>query len=166
MKTLHLVRHAKADSSGSIPKDYYRPLTSQGMMDAARMARNLAESGVNIDTIIASPAERTTRTAEIFADQLKFDSEKVVYHQELYDGRLQEYLAVINKIDESVTEAILVGHNPNISYIAEYLTGEAIGEVPTSGIVSIKFEINNWEEITKKSGKLLSFVSPNQTIGF
>jgi phosphohistidine phosphatase len=166
MKILHLVRHAKADSSGSTPKDFYRPLTSQGMMDAARMARNLTETGVKIDAIIASPAERTTRTAEIFADQLKFDSEKVIYHEELYDGRLQEYLVVINEIEDKNTEAILVGHNPNISYIAEYLSGEDVGDVPTSGIVSIQFDVKNWTEIVKKSGKLLAYVSPNQTFGF
>jgi phosphohistidine phosphatase len=166
MKTLHLIRHAKAEQADYSKKDFYRALTTSGMMDAARMARNLAETKPQIDLIICSPAERTTRTAEIFADQLKFDSEKVVYFEELFDGRLQEYLKVINEIGADKNEVILVGHNPNISYMAEYLTGNDIGDVPTSGIVSIVFENLNWAEISKKSGQLVSFVSPNQTFGF
>ena len=166
MKILHLVRHAKAETADISKKDYYRALTSAGMMDAARMARNLAETGVKIDAMICSPAERTTRTAEIFADQLKFDSEKVVYFEELYDGRLQEYLHIINEIKPENKEVILVGHNPNISYMAEYLTGADIGDVPTTGIVTIKFDNLQWAEVSKKSGHIQSYVSPNQTFGF
>jgi phosphohistidine phosphatase len=166
MKTLHLIRHAKAEQSDISIKDFYRALTSKGMMDAARMARSMADGGAKPDAIISSPAERTTRTAEIFADQLKFDSEKVEYHDDLFNGRLQEYLAIINEIDNSKNEAILVGHNPNISYIAEYLTGADIGDVPTSGIVTIQFEGKTWAEISKKSGKLIAYVSPNETFGF
>jgi phosphohistidine phosphatase len=166
LKTLHLVRHAKAELTANNSKDFYRALATSGMIDAARMARNLAETGVKPDGIIASPAERTTRTAEIFADQLKYDSEKVHYRDELYDGRLLEYLSVINEINQDFEEVILVGHNPNISYIAEYLSGADIGDIPTSGIVSIKFENLNWSEVSKKSGAMTSFVSPNQTFGF
>ncbi len=166
MKILHLIRHAKAEMTSNNSKDFYRALATIGMIDAARMARNLAESGVKIDAIIASPAERTTRTAEIFADQLKFDSEKVIYKDDLYDGRLQEYLLIINEIEHHNKEVIVVGHNPNISYIAEYLTGADISDVPTSGIVTIKFENLKWAEITKKSGVLISYVSPNRTFGF
>jgi phosphohistidine phosphatase len=166
MKILHLVRHAKAELTSNNSKDYYRALAPNGMIDAARMARNLAETGANPSIIVASPAERTTRTAEIFADQLKFDSEKVIYVDELYDGRLQEYLGVITSLDASCKEALLVGHNPNVSYIAEYLSGAEIGDVPTSGIVTIQFDKLEWAEISKKSGTLTSFVSPNQVMGF
>jgi phosphohistidine phosphatase len=166
MKILHLVRHSKAEISANNSKDFYRALATNGMIDAARMARNLAETGAKPSIIIASPAERTTRTAEIFADQLKFDSEKVLYDEDLYDGRLQEYLAVINNIRTDSEEALLVGHNPNISYIVEYLSGAEIGDIPTSGIVTIRFNDLEWAEITKKSGTLISFVSPNQTLGF
>ncbi len=165
MKTLYLIRHAKAELTSNNSKDFYRALATSGMIDAARMARNLANSGAKPDLIIASPAERTTRTAEIFADQLKYNSEKVIYDEVLYDGRLQEYLKVINEIAPNFNDVILVGHNPNISYIAEYLTGDEIGDVPTSGIVTIKFN-SNWAEISKKSGELVSYESPNQILGF
>lgn len=165
MKTLHLVRHAKAETTSNNSKDFYRALATSGMIDAARMARNLANTGAKPDLLVASPAERTTRTAEIFADQLKYDSEKVIYFEELYDGRLQEYLKIINEIEPNINDVLLVGHNPNISYMAEYLTGDDIGDVPTSGIVTIKFK-TNWAEITKKSGDLISYESPNQTLGF
>jgi phosphohistidine phosphatase len=165
MKILHLVRHAHADNSGT-SKDFFRALTSNGMMDAARMARNMANDGVKPDFIISSNAERAMRTAETFADQLKFDSENIVYEADLYDGRMQEYLSVLNKIDNSKNEAMLFGHNPIISFMAEYLTGEDIGDVPTSGVVTISFDNINWNEVVKKSGHLVKYVSPNKTFGF
>lgn len=166
MLQLHLIRHAKAEENTGQYKDFFRPLTSNGMMEAARIANQLKDDKVVPDHIIASPAERTTRTAEIFADQLKFDSEKIVYVEQLYEGRMQEYLNTINAIENQFKTVFLVGHNPIISYMAEYLTGEELGDVPTSGVVSISFTSDNWAEVSKKSGELLKYQSPNRTFGF
>ena len=166
MKTLYLVRHAKADSSGNYPKDYYRPLTANGMTDAARMARNMANEGVKLDQVICSPAERTRQTAEIFSDQLHFDSKNIEFFENLYESRLLDYLTVINATSSSINTVMLIGHNPTISFLAEYLTGAEIGDVPTSGVITISFDGMEWTEISKKSGRLVKFESPNKTFGF
>jgi phosphohistidine phosphatase len=166
MKTLYLVRHAKAEQPDISIRDFYRALTSQGMTDAARIARNMANNGVQPDHMISSLAERAMRTAETFADQLHFDSDKIMYDEDIYEGRMQEYLAVINAIDSTKNNVMLFGHNPIISFMAEYLTGEDIGDVPTSGVVTISFDNLNWNEVVKKSGKLIKFESPNTTLGF
>jgi phosphohistidine phosphatase len=166
MLFLHLIRHAKAEENTGQYKDYFRPLTSNGMMEAARIANQLKADGVKPDHIIASPAERTTRTAEIFADQLGFESEKIVYIEQLYDGRMQEYLNIINAIDNSHKNVLLIGHNPIISYMAEYLTGEELGDVPTSGVVSMTFEQDSWNLVSKKAGTMTKYQSPNRTLGY
>jgi phosphohistidine phosphatase len=157
---LHLVRHAQAEEPGQYT-DFYRPLTQKGMMDTARIANKFSESKPNVGIIISSNAERALRTAEIYADFLKLESDNNVLKNELYSGRLQEYMDCINGIDKEIKEAILVGHNPFISYVAEYLTGETIGDVPTSGLYSIKFELENWQMIGKKTGYGIQYQTPD-----
>lgn len=165
MIKLHLVRHAQAENSGQY-KDFFRPLTSKGMTDAARIAYSLNKSGITPNYLLASSAERAIRTAETFADQLKFNSEQIVQNQILYDGRMQEYLEIINTIPAYVTEAMVFGHNPIISYMAEYLTKDEIGEVPTAGVVSISFDQLSWAEVAKGMGKLTGYISPNHMSAF
>jgi phosphohistidine phosphatase len=157
---LHLIRHAQAEEAGQYT-DFYRPLTQKGMMDSARIANKFAESKPAVDLIICSDAERTIRTAEIYADFLKMDSEATQKVNTLYNGRLQEYMDCINQIDNACQGVLLVGHNPFISYVAEYLTGENFGEVPTSGLISIRFELDQWPLISKKTGSSILYQTPN-----
>jgi phosphohistidine phosphatase len=161
LKKLYLVRHAEADNSGSIPQDFYRPLTSRGLMDSARMGRKLAEDGVKPDLIISSTAERAIRTAETFADQLNYDTENTVFDETLYEGRMQEYMAVVNGILPEKNEVMIFAHNPIMSFLVEYLSHEDIGSMPTCSVFGIEFEANAWAEISKGSGKRINYYSPN-----
>jgi phosphohistidine phosphatase SixA len=48
----------------------------------------------------------------------------------------------------------LVAHNPSISYLASYLTGEMI-QMETAGCVSLHFpSLSSWSEITKGSANI------------
>ncbi len=161
MKYLILVRHAQADNSGSIPQDFFRPLTTKGLMDAARMGYWFKNQNISVDHIVCSAAERTVKTAQVFADQIKFDFENVTQSQVLYDGRMQEYMDTLNAFNNGLNNIILVGHNPIISFFAEYLTGHDVGELPTSGIAIISFQDLQWAEISKKSGNLVELHSPD-----
>ena len=137
MKTLILVRHAEA-SEDMIDKG--RSLTSGGMIDAARMAKHLADKLEGIQVLIASSAERTIMTAQVLAEQIGFDFEKHQAVDELYEGSPRHYLAVVNGLAETAEKVMIVGHNPSITYLAEYLSHEQLGNVPTCGIVGITFE--------------------------
>ena len=48
----------------------------------------------------------------------------------------------------------LIAHNPSISYLATYLTGEMI-QMETAGCISLHFPgLNSWSEITKGSASI------------
>jgi len=157
MKKLLLVRHAKAEKETG-GKDFDRPLKYIGMQDAGYMADRLKDKSFVPELIIASSALRTLTTAEIFADHMGLPAPKK--NKAIYEASEQTLLKVINEFSDECSFIALVGHNPGIAYILQYLTGEA-REVHTSCVAVIDFEADTWAEISKGLGKLVYFSWPN-----
>jgi phosphohistidine phosphatase len=160
MKTLIFMRHAKSDWSMLGQKDFDRDLNSRGNTDAPKMGRKLFEMGVAPDAIYSSPALRAKRTAEYVAEQLKYDPEKIIYIEDIYDASTRSLLQVVNSIDDRYNQIIIFGHNPSFTYLAEAITKEVIGNIPTAGAVCINFQIDSWKEVGEGSGYMKWFVYP------
>jgi phosphohistidine phosphatase len=158
MKKLLLIRHAKAEKITSV-KDIDRPLKYIGIQDARFMADRLKEKSVIPQFIVTSPALRTKTTAEIFADFLKLPNPEL--NKAIYDASQQALLDVINHLPAEYDFIALVGHNPGISQILYYLTGES-REVHTSTVALIEFEVDDWKEVSGDSGSLTYYSSPNE----
>ena len=156
MKKLLLVRHAKAekDTSG---RDIDRPLKYIGIQDAAFMADKLKEGAYIPQSIITSPALRTKTTAEIFAEHFSLpDPSK---NKALYEASQQTWLNTINQLPADQDFIAIVGHNPGVSQIIYYLTGDA-REVHTCAVAVIEVDTNDWTAISEDTGKLIYFSSP------
>ena len=67
MKKLYIVRHAQKEDVQIGRDDYDRELSPEGEKEAKNIAQNFASKNLPVDLIVASPAIRTKRTAEIFA---------------------------------------------------------------------------------------------------
>jgi len=157
MKKLLLVRHAKAekDTGG---KDFDRPLKYIGIQDAGFMADKLKEKSIVPEYILASPALRTLTTAEIFADHLGLRAPST--NKSIFEASEKTLLKIINDLPNQYNFVALVGHNPGIAYILQYLTGEAM-EVHTSAVAVIDFDIDDWAAVSKGLGTLAYFSWPN-----
>ena len=162
-KTLYLVRHAKA--SDSVSPDLIRPLVANGMIDAARMGRHLGSKMQGIDLILTSHSERTQMTAQVFCEQLGIDNKIVKVEEDLYESSPKHYLIALSKVSDNMDSVMIVGHNPSISYLAEYLTGEEIGSMPTCAVIGMTFDNFTWAEVTKKTGKMIFYDSPDGILG-
>ena len=57
---------------------------------------------------------------------------------------------------------MLFGHNPDLTGLASHLTGASIGNVPTCGVVSIRFPFRSWKKVGGKSGELVDFDYPKK----
>ena len=161
-KKLILVRHAKAVKDVPGLKDFDRPLNDKGSQDAPRMGKQLFDRGIKPDAWISSPSERTKMTAELFGEQFKIELDTIIYNENIFEGSARILLNVINEFNDLWNTVILFGHNPGISYLAEFLTKAEIGDMPTSGIVSVDFDINSWKEVSGSMGKLDFFVYPQE----
>lgn len=158
-KKLLLVRHAKAEDQSRMFKDFERELVGAGIMDSARLGRFLMQEDIRVDLIKTSSAARTFQTAKIMAEQLRYDIESIVSDDKLYNGGPQAYLAAVNSTTESVETLLICGHNPDISYFAEYLTGGDIGSMEKCGMITIEYTGITWAEVSKKMGKLANYIT-------
>jgi phosphohistidine phosphatase len=161
---LYLVRHAHAEEGSAYLPDHDRELLSHGIMAAARTGRYLREQtpgGIGI--IVSSTAFRATGTAKVLAEQTGLDPDAALLDAALFDQGPKAYLAVVNALPEAATVAVLVGHNPDISYFAEYLTHDAIGPMGKGDVVAIELsEGLPWATASGRSGRLIAQWSPNQ----
>lgn len=159
-KKLIIVRHAEAESRGIRQDDLNRMLSVKGYNDASKMGRRLKEAGFVPDSIFCSHAERARTTAELIAAQIDFDAAEVVVDEELYEASARTLLSFVNEINDELEKVMLVGHNPAVSYFAEYLSEKDIGDVVPCGILEIDFSIDSWGEVAAGIGELKYYIYP------
>lgn len=162
MKVLYLVRHAKAGSRDGHISDEERPLSRRGKRDAAFMSDLLFNKGIMPSLIISSSARRAITTAQIFAENLKYELTEIRINPSIYEASLMTLKYIITSIDESVQSAMLFGHNPGFSLLASELCRGGINEMPTCAIAGIRFECERWSEITGVKGNLVLFEFPKK----
>ena len=159
-KLLYLLRHGDSASKQLGGSDKERQLTANGMKESMQIGSFLQKNGVCLDQIISSTAERAKNTTQIVSDAMRSDADKIIFHEELYDASFRTFFDLLLKTEDHLNHVMFVGHNPTITYVAEYLTGESIGDLSTCGLVMIQFNINTWKEVSKGNGKVLNYVYP------
>lgn len=160
--TLYIARHAKAEDRAVFMPDFDRKLTSEGVMAAARMGRFLKGKGILPEAVISSPAPRASETAKVIAEQIGYDLGQIEFNEKLYEGGPKAYLASINALPATVQSAMIVGHNPDVSYLAEFLTHQSIGSMSKGAVVAVTFEDAAWAEIAGRTGNVAFTIAPKQ----
>ncbi len=153
MKTLLLMRHAKSSWSNRHMSDYERPLNERGLATAPRVGAMLRDMGLTPGALIASSAERTRATAELVAEASGYTGE-IELHDSLYHGTPVDYLSILNSLPESVTSALLIGHNPCLEDLIFMLTGE-VEEMPTAAVAQLGLPIESWAEFSPRTEAVL-----------
>lgn len=154
------MRHAQAEDIQSVGHDRDRELTSKGNQEALIMGAQLSQRSLCVNALYTSPATRTRQTGSLVADVLKLTSESVFVQDDLYNSSIRTYLGFVNQLSNELKTVLLVGHNPAVSYLAEYLTDAELGSIPAAGICLIRFELNSWQEVSKGCGEMMEFVYP------
>ena len=160
MKTIYLVRHAKAGSAHS--GDFDRTLNKVGLKAAHFMAELLEEKSVVPDLVIASPAIRALTTAEIFCDILGYPKEQIEKRIEIYEGGAGRLLKIVQQLPDNCTTAMLFGHNPTMTAFSNLLSGGGIDSLATCGIARIDLDIKTWSDADADTGKLVWYDYPKK----
>ena|ERR1035438_9765016 len=162
MKTIILVRHARAVKNMLKVDDIDRPLVEDGILDAYKMSIWLKKDKHIPDLFITSPAVRAYSTSMIFARTLEYPLNKIKINKKLYECGVDGFLEVIHELKDEHQTIILFGHNPDISYTAFKLAAGFDEGMPTTGIVGIDFKVNTWEEIGNSKGEMKFFKHPGK----
>ena len=56
----------------------------------------------------------------------------------------------------------IVGHNPQITGLANMLTDEHVSKIPTMGVVAMTFDTDRWQALEEEKGKIDFFIFPKQ----
>jgi len=153
-KQLLLLRHAEAQTFAPGKTDHARELTPYGIEQAQQMSQQLTELQCFPEAIYASNAQRTTTTAEIFAQKLNYPAKNIIFDASIYETTVEVMLWLINKIPNQHQTVMMVGHNPTITYLIEYLIEQSIGGMPTCGMALMTFEAAEWSHVSAGTGVL------------
>lgn len=162
MRTLTLVRHAKSSWSDSSLSDRERPLNKRGRRDAPLMAKRIAEAGIRPSLILSSPAARAWSTAKILADEIGYPREFLQRESALYLASLDRLLDVVAAQDPGFNNLMLFGHNPGLTEFANYLVPGLTNNVPTTGVVAVEFEGDDWLLYQRPAVTLLLYDYPKK----
>ena len=162
MKTIYLVRHAKSSWKYPDLDDFERPLNKRGSKSAPFMGTILKKLKVRPDLILSSPANRAAMTARIIADKISYPLENICFSESIYEFSANALIDVIKDLDDVVNKAMLVGHNPALTDLANYIGDKAISNIPTSGVFCADLDIPSWAKISDHCGKLKFFEFPKK----
>ena len=166
MRTLCLLRHAKAAQPAEGQSDIDRPLTERGRRDAARIGERLAEFG--IDLALLSNARRTRKTWEIASQNLE-GSSVLTLEPALYLCPAGSIIAKLREIPDRFRSVVVIGHNPDLHDVALWLAdnsapslaqSELRRKFPTSALAAFNLNISHWANLAPQTAKLILFATP------
>jgi phosphohistidine phosphatase len=161
MKTLYITRHAKASWDFPDLPDAKRPITEKGIVNTKLVIAELIKHKVTVDHIISSHAKRALQTAQLFAKGINFPVEKIEVSKFIYQVDIDIIFNIIFGVKDTVDSLMIVGHNPTFTQFANLFLKEQIEILPTSGVISLSFETDNWNEFILAKNKTNFVLFPN-----
>jgi phosphohistidine phosphatase len=157
MKNLILIRHAKSSWDNPV-SDKERNLTKRGRNDATLVSLDSLSLLSDKFVLFSSNARRAFETATIFASNYSFPVNEIIINEDLYTFDENQLEKVIKSLNNDLENVILFGHNEAITNFVNKFGDIFIENVPTSGLVWIKFDCLEWKLL--KKGKTQKVVFP------
>lgn len=157
MKTLILVRHGKSSWEDDVP-DEERPLKKRAYKDANLVIKAFKKNFKKDFIVWSSFANRALTTARIFQEEFGIADEDFTVKNDLYTFNGNQLIDVISNCDNAVDCLMVFGHNPAVTHSANKLGDHNFENVPTTGLVVLEFEADNWKDL--KNGKTLLYLFP------
>jgi len=162
MKTLYIVRHAKSSWDERGISDHDRKLNARGLRDTPKMGEVLANKRYHPDIIYSSSATRALTTAKIIAEKLDYPIESIVITRDIYDATTNDLVNLINGINDRYESAMLFGHNPGFTVLANLLADKYIDNMPTCAVAVIELNVESWKNVASDCGRLIAFEYPKK----
>ncbi len=160
MKQLFIIRHGKSDWNQGV-KDFDRPLNTRGMKDAPNMGAYLLEQHTSPDYVLSSSANRAKSTAHLLLTAMNFSLSKIHETDKLYHATVNEVLREISSVPDDVNTLFIFGHNPGLSDLVYYLSGEPT-ELKTCCVGILELQVDKWSELSRETCTLEAYLSPKE----
>lgn len=166
VRTLFILRHAKSERGAAVD-DFARPLSARGRRDAPRMARWIAARGPVPDLVLSSPARRARETAGAMAEVLAIPAGHIHYDDRLYLAGCDTLLAALRGCPTRAATLLLVGHNPGLEELLEYLSAgppprNDAGKLLTAGALARLTLHQAWGRLEPRGAELTELMRPRE----
>ena len=162
MKLVTIVRHAHAEKHDTDIDDFERRLDKRGRHEAEQMAELAHALALRPDHIVTSPAVRTVSTAKEFARALGFALPKIRYDDRIYLAERNMLVTILRAVPATRRHVLMVGHNPGISRLARFLSGdESLADLAPAAVCALAAEIDRWEDVEAGAFKLRTLRWPD-----
>lgn len=167
-KYLYIMRHAKSDWVSNAGTDFSRPLSARGLDDTATIGQWFSGQVVKPERILASPALRARQTIENVCASAAIDVNMIEFVESMYLADLESLLAIIAATENLTTSLLLVGHNPGMEELVDFLCAgkdlsfTAKHKMFTTGNVAYLELQQGWQHLQPGCAKLLSLVRPKE----
>jgi len=164
-RELLLLRHGKSDWSTDTD-DYHRPLKDRGKRGAQRIGVWLLQQELIPDLVVASPAERALVTAQKCCKAMGIGAKHIQQDKRIYLADLYALLESLAECPSDANRVMLVGHNPGLELLLNYLADEA-PEIPNNGKLMPTATLarlampDDWSTLKEGQGKLLQLTRPS-----
>ena len=166
VRRLVLLRHAKSAYPVGVA-DHERPLSARGERDSRAAMDWFADHGRALlgadPKILVSTAVRTQQTWR--GIEPAFPGADVESCAEIYEAAVSTLIDLCSPVMESGRDILLVGHNPGLELLADFLGDPARSDpvwsqrekYPTAGIAVLAIEGQSW---ARDSARVEAFVVP------
>lgn len=148
-----LVRHGQANDFAEGDQDFLRDLSSKGKKDIMKLGQKLPLWLDHEFLLMTSPANRTYQTSKIILENFDKDAEPFII-EDLYLADPNCLLEILNDIPDEFQSVLLIGHNPGLSQLIDYLCGTHNTSLKTGACAIINCEIDTWKHLSADLGQL------------
>jgi phosphohistidine phosphatase len=162
MKKIIFVRHGKSSWDYNVD-DINRPLKKRGIVDSGLVSNALRNLELSPEVVFSSPAKRAQETCKIFLKNLNVDEDNIRIDGELYDFGGTKVINFIKSLDDCFKNIMIFGHNHALTSIVNTYGNIYIDNLPTCGLVILKFDIECWSELNQ--GETIKMIFPRDLKG-
>lgn len=146
------MRHGEAETGAGYQRDFDRKLSPAGSYKLQRLAKVLEERQLQLGLLIKSPSYRTMETASIITQSLYVKEQQI--HESIYESSVDTLLDLIQTLPEQHAEVMIIGHNPSLTSLLAYLTGDFDLSLSPGMMAVLSFDLPEWKMLSKGTGYL------------
>ncbi len=163
MKKIHLIRHAKSSWKDDSLADIDRPLNKRGTKTCRFMAQHILDAGCCFDNVFCSPAVRAQLTIELISSCLEGVDIAWRTEERLYTFDSDTVLDWCRTVDESISELVIIGHNPALTDFCNTVSNSHLKNIPTCGYAQLTIKKKcRWRKLGEGSAELTGFLRPKK----